>query len=415
MEEKDKTYTAADFARYHAGTMPVAEMHALEKAALEDPFLADALEGYAHSSSPEKDIAELHELLMEKRKKKKAFSIASLSENKWWRIAALFIIVLGVGYLFYTNTHNKAVNDLAKNDIKESPAKVEAPAPVVKDLDSGNNDVAFENKSSGFAKKTESALPKINTDKEREKISMQRMADSKEDAAASLVETTNAFTDSPVQPQPIFKKDSLRQFVFKGSVTDESGAPVANAAILNNNTNRLEGTITDKDGSFSFASADSSVKIVAQSAGFYSKNSLLKQGAPSNITLERNTSNLDEVVVVGYGAKRKKARLSSSTKSLDGKAAGIAIDKRAIVPFPVNDKFTKYLQEKLVPVYDENNERVNGDVVLSFSVNKKGRPMHITVLKSTCEECEEQAIELLENGPDWKGGNNITGSVEIKF
>ncbi len=412
MEEKDKTYTAADFASYHAGTMPVAEMHALEKAALEDPFLADALEGYAYSESPEKDIAELRELLSEKRKKKKAFSIASFAENKWWRIAALFIIVFGVGYLFYTNTNHSASNEIAQNDNKKLPAKVEAPSPVLKDLDSGHNDVAFEDKSPGSAKINKPSLPKINADIQHEKISRQNLADEKEDATSLMMEKTNSFADSLAESQPIIKKDSLKQYVFKGSVIDETGAPVANAFISNNN--KSDATMTNKDGNFSFASADSSVQIVAQGVGFNDKSVSLKEGAQSSITLERNTKHLDEVVVVGYGSKRKKA-LSSPAKSLEGKAAGIATSNLALQPFPVSDKFTKYLLEKLIPVYDENNERLSGEVVLSFTINKKGRPGHVDVLTSTCKECEEQAIHLVETWPDWVGPTDIRGTVEIKF
>ena len=77
MTEINKIYTPADFERYHAGTMPVNEMHELEKAALEDPFLADALEGYAYTTSIENDIADLKERLNKKRKKRKVFSISS--------------------------------------------------------------------------------------------------------------------------------------------------------------------------------------------------------------------------------------------------------------------------------------------------------------------------------------------------
>ena len=38
-------YNRENLLRYISGKMSPAEMHALEKAALEDPFLADALEG----------------------------------------------------------------------------------------------------------------------------------------------------------------------------------------------------------------------------------------------------------------------------------------------------------------------------------------------------------------------------------
>ena len=38
-------YSAADIRRYVQGNMSARDMHAIEKAALDDPFLADAIEG----------------------------------------------------------------------------------------------------------------------------------------------------------------------------------------------------------------------------------------------------------------------------------------------------------------------------------------------------------------------------------
>src|SRR5258706_6436259 len=116
MKEKNKIYTAEEIARYHSGIMPLDEMHALEKAALEDPFLADALEGYMNAPEAEKDIAELKGQLFEKRGKKNVFSLYSL--GGWWRIAALFIIITGAGYFLYRINYNNKENSLAKNEIK---------------------------------------------------------------------------------------------------------------------------------------------------------------------------------------------------------------------------------------------------------------------------------------------------------
>ena len=39
-------YSAADIEKYWKGQLSAADQHAMEKAALEDPFLADAMEGY---------------------------------------------------------------------------------------------------------------------------------------------------------------------------------------------------------------------------------------------------------------------------------------------------------------------------------------------------------------------------------
>jgi hypothetical protein len=46
MSSKNNGFTASDIERYYSGKMSPQERHALEKAALDDPFLADALEGY---------------------------------------------------------------------------------------------------------------------------------------------------------------------------------------------------------------------------------------------------------------------------------------------------------------------------------------------------------------------------------
>ena len=42
-----KRFTAADIEKYHKGLLSAKEKNALEKASLDDPFLADALEGYS--------------------------------------------------------------------------------------------------------------------------------------------------------------------------------------------------------------------------------------------------------------------------------------------------------------------------------------------------------------------------------
>ena len=61
-----KTYSADDIARYWEGKMSPQEMHALEAAAMEDPFLADALDGYASikSTTAAAHIDELRERLL---------------------------------------------------------------------------------------------------------------------------------------------------------------------------------------------------------------------------------------------------------------------------------------------------------------------------------------------------------------
>ena len=45
-DNKNMIYTAGDIEQYLAGKLSPRQMHAMEKAALDDPFLAEAMEGY---------------------------------------------------------------------------------------------------------------------------------------------------------------------------------------------------------------------------------------------------------------------------------------------------------------------------------------------------------------------------------
>jgi len=89
-EKKYKNYTAADIEKYYRGLLSPKEMNELEQAALDDPFLADALEGYeATAENISSDLSELKNKLEEKISDQKVISIAPSGRSfKWWKVAA---------------------------------------------------------------------------------------------------------------------------------------------------------------------------------------------------------------------------------------------------------------------------------------------------------------------------------------
>jgi hypothetical protein len=98
-----RTFTAIDIERYHKGQLSAREMHAIEKAALDDPFLADALEGYAAPGvNAAADMADLKKRLEERSSRAKIIPIgASRKSFPWLRAAAMFVLVAGSGFLIY--------------------------------------------------------------------------------------------------------------------------------------------------------------------------------------------------------------------------------------------------------------------------------------------------------------------------
>src|SRR5436189_3076172 len=91
-----KNFTAVDIEKYHKGLLSAKERHDLEKAALDDPFLADALEGYAVAGeNVSANIIDLQKRLAEKLEPGKVITMKKGGKTSfpWLRAAALVIIV----------------------------------------------------------------------------------------------------------------------------------------------------------------------------------------------------------------------------------------------------------------------------------------------------------------------------------
>lgn len=99
-----------------------------------------------------------------------------------------------------------------------------------------------------------------------------------------------------------------------GRILDKSGNPVSKATILAKGTST--GTSSDENGNFSLAVPSGVTTLVISSVGFDGLELPVGSG-PMNVVMESSKSNLNEVVVVGYGVQ-KKATVSGSVVSVKG-------------------------------------------------------------------------------------------------
>ena len=95
-----------------------------------------------------------------------------------------------------------------------------------------------------------------------------------------------------------------------GKVTDEKGAPVANASVLVKGTTK--GVTTNADGSFSISVPTTAKALIISSVNFTTQDVSIK-GSSVAVTLQSNIASLDEVVVVGYGTQKKVTLTGSQT------------------------------------------------------------------------------------------------------
>ena len=127
------------------------------------------------------------------------------------------------------------------------------------------------------------------------------------------------------------------QSVVTGNVKDQTGEPLIGVSILEQGTSN--GTVTDIDGNFSFKVAQG--KTINFSYVGYQSQSVVVRGNVINVVLQEENTNLNEVVVVGYGTMRRKDVTSSITtvkaedlnrgvftdpaSMLQGKVAGLTV------------------------------------------------------------------------------------------
>lgn len=87
-----------------------------------------------------------------------------------------------------------------------------------------------------------------------------------------------------------------------GSVLDKNGVPLPGASIVVKGT--TIGTSTDFDGNFTLNAPQDATTLVASYIGYTTKEVPISKD-PITITLQEDASQLEEVIVVGYGTQKK--------------------------------------------------------------------------------------------------------------
>ncbi|MDR0537266.1 MAG: TonB-dependent receptor [Tannerellaceae bacterium] len=140
--------------------------------------------------------------------------------------------------------------------------------------------------------------------------------------------------------------DVYAQHTVSGMVNDAAGIPIIGANVIEEGTNN--GVITDMDGKFSLAVSNLNVTLTVTYVGYQSLIYPLKGKASAIIVLQEDLLNLDEVVVIGYGAVKKRDLTGSVSsvkgeklqetasfsthEALQGRAAGISVMRTNAVP-----------------------------------------------------------------------------------
>jgi hypothetical protein len=418
-------YTAHDIERYNTGKMSAQEMHELEKAALEDTFLADAIEGYTYTTSANSDLTDLKHMLQQNITKERGKDITRIS-RQWLRVAALLLFLTGAGWFVYHYNFNNTESEIAQEDKspQETDLQQQSTSSTQADEVTGDNNlqpdsqsVAITGKKGYSADKSKrvssssyrresrsvnsytndeignqapvvSSAPDLTKGNETNKSMLTRAT-----KGDSLVNTGT--TDSKIKTELTKTVVEPKSSIISGQVVNTKGEVLQNASVTINNSQVA--TVTDKQGYFAIRVKDSVVIATVAYVGYEANSVKLKNPDSINkIVLKESNASLSEVVV-GYNGRRKSANLSENNKALPEPSGGWRL-------------FEEYLSKNL-----KNDSKMHGEVHLSFNINKQGAPEKIKVEIPLCSECDKEAIRLLKDGPKWKKANDNRGRVAIVF
>jgi TonB family protein len=395
MSSKNNGFTVSDIERYYSGKMSPEEKHALEKAALDDPFLADALEGYAFTSTPFTDLVKIQSRLDEKLNNNKVVPV--FQKYKWLSVAAILLVIAGAGWFAYDLSTAKRGSAVAVQNEKKTEKNSEFLRPeqqistdsvantttsvysdATEQQQDGKNqkDKVVVNKNAITQKTGEglvsNATAKKNFDNNKE--------ESYSNSGRRLLTQNEAETNNPrvstVQPRDMARNNAISPDTRSNN-------------IANNNIGREQGYYKD------ISSNNAPVKLRG-----------VNQNDTINIVLHplpKDSLQSMQEVVIGYGIQKKSIE----------KYPKVTID--TLEPAEGFVKFDDYVINNLKMPEELKTKTISGEVQLSFDVDKEGQPINITVVKSLCEKCDEEAIRLLKEGPKWKKKKNKKGKITIKF
>src|SRR4051812_13335957 len=131
---------------------------------------------------------------------------------------------------------------------------------------------------------------------------------------------------------------SAQQVAITGTVTGDNNTPLSGASVTVKGGSK--GTSTNASGAFTL-SAPSDATLVFSSVGFTSKEVAVAGRSTVNVSLVASNSQLEQVVVVGYGTQRKidvtgsvasvkgadiaKQPVLTATQAIQGRVAGVQI------------------------------------------------------------------------------------------
>ncbi len=456
--DHSKNYTTADIQQYLDGKMDAAEMHAFEKALMDDPFLADAMEGLQETNIQfgketfTNELEQLEKQLETRISSEKSTPVVPISGFKWWKVAAAAVVIIVAGVFafnsFFSPTE-KEDSTIALNDKQETtkPSTITTTDTSVSRYDTvarGTErvppNISIDDNKESESQLVEKKKPSEDADKSINKnaeiaqdvsapnvASSKTIASQKDEAAAIRIESPPAsakpdWADSNLTARSAEKQRDLEarqkaapqisgysksnsfSNTYKGLLISPDNKPVANASLL---INQNEKANTDAKGYFNFSNKDSQVFVTVSSPGFKERNFTLKNNYAFNeLQIEPTANGLNETVVINKKSAKERSNAFINYPKVMVQDAE-----------PINGwvDFENYIEANRKNI--QHLDSKPGEVVISFIVNGEGKLSSFKIEQSLTDAQDEEALRLIKSGPAWHllKGKKARAVVIIRF
>ncbi|GAB6008576.1 SusC/RagA family TonB-linked outer membrane protein [Dysgonomonas reticulitermitis] len=198
------------------------------------------------------------------------------------------------------------------------------------------------------------------------------------------------FMVAPVNSFATVNEVYQQSITVKGKVTDKDGEPLPGVSIILKGT--TTGVMTDVDGKYSINVPNSNATLVISYMGFIPQEHKVGNNVTLDIVLVEQSTDLDEVVVVGYGVQ-KKVNLTGSVASIgaakiESRAAPNLSASLAGLAAGVNVR-----QSSGNPGSDGANIRIRG--LGTFSSDYRGPMVVVDGVESTMDAVNPNDVETI--------------------
>jgi TonB family protein len=190
-----------------------------------------------------------------------------------------------------------------------------------------------------------------------------------------------------------FAQKSNEGIKIKGSVVDQDGKIVKGAAILIKGT--TSGTASDLDGNFALTVPSTSSILVVSFIDFETKEVLVGDNTEFEISLKSEAKFL--LAEEGFMVHDRVDELPKPSEGIEG--------------------WNRYMARNIKYPQSSRESNTQGTVIVGFEVKEDGTVANVEVIRGIGGECDEEAVRIIAEGPQWipgkKGDQAVTTQISL--